>query len=140
LEDYLRWRFSARAGELLLLDPYLLDGKPEVVERVIRFLLHLRRPVRALTAKEPPAGLEVLKSIKAPDLQVRGLPNGSATVHDRPWLVGDTGVLTGASLNHFLKEKSPASTAVDLPFADAAAWREKFEKWWTTGKPLSGPM
>lgn len=137
LEDYLRWRFSARAGELLVLDPYLLAGESEVVERVIRFLLHLRRPVRALTAKQPPAGLAVLENIAAPDLQVRGLPNGSATVHDRPWLVGDTGVLTGASLNQFLREQSPASTAVDLPYADAAAWREKFESWWATGKQLT---
>lgn len=134
LEDYLKWRFSARAGELLVLDPYLLAGDQEVVERVFDFLMGLRRPVRALTAKASEGGLAVIGNGDAADIKVRGLPNGSATLHDRPWLVGETGVLTGASLNHFLQEESPASTAVDLPFADAAEWRERFERWWAAGR------
>jgi hypothetical protein len=40
----------------------------------------------------------------------------------------------GASLNNFLRNESAASTAVDLPFADAAAWRERFERWWGVGR------
>lgn len=137
LEGYLRWRFSARAGELLLSDPYLLHGDPEDVQRVFRFLFDLRRPIRALTAKAPESGLKILREAASPSMEVRGLPNGKDTLHDRPWLVGETGVLVGASLNQFLKEESGASTAVDLPFADAAAWREKFERWWSAGKRFS---
>ncbi|HEY1853682.1 MAG TPA: hypothetical protein VGG40_03780, partial [Solirubrobacterales bacterium] len=139
LESYVKWRFSARAGELLVLDSYLLDGEPEIVERVFGFLLGLRRPIRALTAKQPERGLAALRDWGAPHMEVRGLPNGKATLHDRLWLVGETGVLVGTSLNEFLKEASAASTAVDLPFADAAAWRDKFENWWARGKTLAEP-
>lgn len=134
LENYLRWRFSARAGELLVLDPYLLSGELEVVERVFTFLVGLRRPIWALTAKAPEIGLAVLREQGAPRIEIRGLPNGTDTLHDRPWLVGETGVLVGASLNNFLRDESAASTAVDLPFADAAAWRERFERWWGVGR------
>lgn len=132
LESYLRWRFSARAGELLVLDPYLLAGH-ETVECVLSFLLGLRRPIRALTAKPPDSGLAALRK-RGGNLDVRGLPNGSNTLHDRPWPVGETGVLVGASLNHFLRDESAATTAVDLPFADVAAWRERFERWWSAGR------
>lgn len=134
LESYLRWRFSARAGELLVLDPYLLAGEPEAVERVFTFLLGLRRPIRALTAKAPECGLAVLRKRGGNLVDVRGLPNGSDTLHDRPWLVGETGVLVGASLNQFLRDESAATTAVDLPFADAAEWRERFARWWSAGR------
>ncbi len=30
----------------------------------------------------------------------------------------------------------PATSAVDLPLADAAAWRQKFEDWWAAAKAL----
>ena len=136
LARYLKWRFSARSGELLVLDPYLLDGDEDDVERVVSFLLGLRRSVRALTAKAPAHGVAAFASASA--IEVRGLPNGTATLHDRFWLVGDTGVLTGASLNHFLREESAATTAVDLPFADSAIWREKFDGWWRKGRQLTG--
>jgi hypothetical protein len=136
LEHYLRWRFSARAGELLVLDPYLLDGEAETVERVFAFLLGLGRSIKALTAKVPQANLEKVRQMNLAHFEIRTLPNGTDTLHDRPWLVGETGVLAGASLNHFLKDESAASTAVDLPFADAAAWREKFESWWDKGRRL----
>jgi hypothetical protein len=137
LEGYLKWRFSARAGELLVLDPYLLAGDPDVVKRVFLFLNGLHRPIRALTAKAPESGLAVFRKEGPPRIAVRGLPNGTDTLHDRPWLVGETGVLMGASLNHFLRKESAASTAVDLPFADAAAWRERFEYWWSVGPKFS---
>lgn len=135
LARYLKWRFSARSGELLVLDPYLLDGDEDDVERVVSFLRGLRRSVRALTAKAPAHGVAAFAS--ASTIEVKGLPNGTDTLHDRFWLVGDTGVLTGASLNHFLREESAATTAVDLPFADSAIWREKFEDWWSKGRRLT---
>lgn len=51
LQHYLRWRFSARAGELLLIDRYLLDDSEETVRRVVKFLASLKRPIRALASK-----------------------------------------------------------------------------------------
>jgi hypothetical protein len=137
LAGYMKWRFSVQSGDLLILDPYLLDGDEDDVRRVLDFLLGLRRSIRALTAKAPAHGVNMFASASAID--VRGLPNGTATLHDRCWLVGNTGVLTGASLNHFLREESAATTAVDLPFADSSIWREKFEEWWRKGRPLSTP-
>lgn len=72
LESYLKWRFSARAGDLLVLDPYLLAGETEVVERVFSFLMGLRRPIRGLTAKAPESGLAVLRERRAPNMSIRG--------------------------------------------------------------------
>lgn len=129
LEDYLRWRFCCRAGELLLLDPYLLHDKPD---DVIAFLRRLNRPIRALARSIPSEAARLLVSV--PTLDVRPLPNGKATVHDRIWIVGETGVLVGASVGTFLADSAGArrraTTATDLPFADTAAWRQKFEEWW----------
>jgi hypothetical protein len=53
LERYLRWRFSCRAGELLVLDPYLLDGQEAVMLATVAFLQTLRRPIRALCKSLP---------------------------------------------------------------------------------------
>lgn len=130
LESYLRWRFSCRQGELLLLDPFLLNDKPE---DVIGFLRALNRPIRALARSIPPGVSALLAG--APQLAVRVLPNGRSTLHDRIWIVGETGVLVGTSVGTFLADPAGAprraTTATDLPYADAALWREKFEKWWT---------
>jgi len=130
LESYLRWRFSCRQGELLVLDPHLLDDKPEYV---IGFLQALNRPIRAIARSIPP-GVPALLSA-APQLAVRVLPNGKSTLHDRIWMVGETGVLAGTSVGTFLADPAGASrratTATDLPYADAVLWREKFEEWWT---------
>jgi hypothetical protein len=45
-------------------------------------------------------------------------------------------VLVGASPGDFLSDTAGAprraTTATDLPFADAAIWRERFEEWWGT--------
>jgi hypothetical protein len=130
LESYLRWRFSCRQGELLLLDPFLLDDKPE---DVIAFLRDLNRPIRALTRSIPPGVPALLSGA----LQVHAgvLPNGRSTLHDRIWIVGETGVLVGTSVGTFLADPAGgprrATTATDLPYADATLWREKFEEWWT---------
>jgi hypothetical protein len=132
LESYLRWRFSCRQGELLLLDPFLLDDKPE---DVIGFLRAFDRPIRALTRSIRPAVPALLAGI--PQLDVRVLPNGRSTLHDRIWIVGETGVLVGTSVGTFLADPAGAprraTTATDLPYADSALWREKFEGWWTAG-------
>jgi hypothetical protein len=78
LEQYLRWRFSCHAGELLVLDPHLLDDKPE---DVVAFLAGLKRPVRVLARSIPPAAQAPLAS--APRIDARPLPNGISTLHDR---------------------------------------------------------
>jgi hypothetical protein len=130
LEGYLRWRFSCRQGEALLLDPFLLDDKPE---EVIAFLCTLNRPIRALARSIPPGVPRLLAG--APQVDVRTLPNGRSTLHDRIWIVGETGVLVGTSVGTFLADPAGAprraTTATDLPHADAALWRKKFEEWWT---------
>jgi hypothetical protein len=132
LERYLRWRFSCRAGELLVLDPHLLDDKPEAV---VNFLAGLGRPVRVLARSVPPAAEVPLSS--APQIDAHPLPNGISTLHDRIWIVGDTGILVGTSVGSFLTDPAGAprraTTATDLPFADVALWRERFEQWWAVG-------
>jgi hypothetical protein len=69
-----------------------------------------------------------------PTLEVRSLPNGKGALHDRIWMMGETGVLVGASVGSFLAHPASAprraTTATDLPSADTAAWRRKFEEWW----------
>jgi hypothetical protein len=131
LASYLRWRFSCRQGELLLLDPYLLNDKPEAV---IGFLRALHRPIRALARSVPPGVPALLAA--APQLAVRQLPNGKHTLHDRIWIVGESAVLVGTSVGTFLADPAGAprraTTATDLPYADAVLWRDRFEGWWTT--------
>lgn len=130
LETYLRWRFSARAGELLIIDRYLFDGGRETVERVLAFLATLRRDIRALVTKVDPNAPALLAA--APRISAKKAPKGS--FHDRLWIVGETGLSVGASLNLILREASEgsasATTAVDLPFADVVAWRTEFDSWW----------
>jgi len=97
LKDYLRWRFSARAGELLILDPYLIhQDRPAAVS----FLTALDRRVRALARSIPAADRAPLQ--KAPGIEVRALPGGSGDLHDRIWLVGECGLQVGTSVGNFL--------------------------------------
>ena len=130
LESYLRWRLSCVEGELLLLDPHLLRG--ETGRRELAFLEGLDRPVRALTggiARATTALLAARTSIAA-----RVLPLGRRSLHDRVWIVGETGLLIGGSITTFLPDPGAvtrrATTATELPFGDVAAWRELFERWW----------
>jgi hypothetical protein len=134
LRRYLRWRFSARAGELLVLDRYLFEGKEiEEVEPVVEFLAGFARPIRALIAKNSPFIGDLLKP--HPHIQVR--KTSPKKFHDRLWIAGESAVLVGTSVNQFLREDSvPATSAVDLPFADGAAWRQQFETWWEAAKVL----
>ena len=127
LEDYLRWRFSARAGELLILDPYLIHNAPAAA---VSFLAALGRGVRALAKSVPPGAQDPLR--RAPAVQVRALPGGSGDLHDRIWLVGECGLQVGTSVGSFLAgaSRSRMTTATELPTADAAVWREQFERWW----------
>ncbi|HST55403.1 MAG TPA: hypothetical protein VLJ42_05855 [Solirubrobacteraceae bacterium] len=138
LEQYLRWRFCCRQGDLLLLDSYLLDDKPK---ETLAFLAGLNRSIRALTRSVKPEITPLLSSI--PQLDVRALPNGKSTLHDRIWIVGETGILVGASVGSFLADVEGvprrATTATDLPFADAAIWRDRFEEWWPSkAAPTNG--
>ncbi len=125
LQHYLRWRFSCVAGELLLLDVYLLDPP---VQPTVAFLQSLDRPIRALCRRTSvQAGVTV-----PPGVDVRLLPNGPDTLHDRVWIVGETGLLLGGSLNTFLTvaKGAPATTVTELPVADVLLWRQMFERWW----------
>jgi hypothetical protein len=58
--------------ELLLLDPYLLDDKPD---HVVGFLTRLQRPIRVLVRSIPEAALAPL--VSAPLVDACLLPNGN---------------------------------------------------------------
>ncbi len=135
LREYLRWRFSAREGELLIIDRYLLDGKSDaVVEAVVEFLAAFDRPIRALVSKPRPIASELLA--RHPAILARKISKDHS--HDRIWIVGDTAVAVGTSPNQFLEEDaSAATTAVDLPFADGVNWAEtRFAEQWGAASPL----
>lgn len=136
LSDYLRWRFSAREGELLVIDRYLLDGKSDVVvEAVVEFLAAFNRPIRALVSKSRPVATELLA--RNPGIIARKVSKDHS--HDRIWIVGETAVAVGTSPNQFLGEDgSAATTAVDLPFADGVNWAAtRFAEQWDAATPLS---
>jgi hypothetical protein len=118
-----------------VLDPHLLDHKPE---DVVTFLAGLGRPVRVLARSVPPAVQVPLSA--ALQIDARPLPNGISTLHDRIWIVAETGILVGTSVGSFLADPAGAprraTTVTDLPFADTVLWRERFAAWWPTG---SGP-
>jgi hypothetical protein len=134
LERYLHWRFSARTGELLVLDRYLLDYKTaEGLEGMLAFLARFERPVRALVSKGP----ELARGLLADREWIEVRKTSKGLFHDRLWIAGDTAVLVGTSVNKFLEQDSvPATSAVDLPYGDGIAWREKFYGWWTNAEPL----
>jgi hypothetical protein len=140
LEEYLRWRFSCRAGELLLLDSGLF-GQHHREEEVVAFLESFSRPVRALVRGQPRTAAQTAL-LTAPGITAKGLPGGGKILHDRVWIVGDTAVLVGASPGDFLADPAGkprrATTATDLPLADAAVWRELFDQWWSQGGPAYG--
>jgi hypothetical protein len=134
LQKYLRWRFSNRSGELLVLDRYLFDYKnTEGVGGVIDFLATFDRPVRALVSK----GSDSAKELLAARPQIEARRTSAGYFHDRLWITGETAVMVGTSVNQFLKEGAvPATSAVDLPYADSMTWRAQFETWWLAAKPL----
>jgi hypothetical protein len=134
LGAYLRWRFSCREGELLVLDPHLFSSSHASEQEVVEFLASLNRPVRTLAGGLHQAARSALQP--APTIQVKALPDGRRTLHDRVWIVGETAVLVGASVSHLLRG-SPArtTTVTDLPHADSAVWRERFEEWWLEAQP-----
>jgi hypothetical protein len=131
LERYLRSRFAYRNGELLLLDPNLLGGDVATITATIAMLKALDRPIRALCSNVPAAVATQLPA----HIDARRLPNGKATLHDRVWIVGDTGLLVGGSVNTFAGPgRRPETTATELPYADVALWRARFSAWWPKGK------
>jgi hypothetical protein len=132
LKGYLRWRFSCRAGEVLLLDPGLFSQKDRE-EEVVRFLAEFNRPIRALVRGVHEKARQALSA--APMVTAKALPGGGKDLHDRIWIVGESAVLVGASPGDFLEDLAGvpgrATTAADMPFADAVIWRERFEGWWS---------
>lgn len=134
LRRYLHWRFSVRAGELLILDRYLLTSKrPEGLEGIFAFLSEFDRPIRALVSKGPEQAKEMLADHQW--LEVRR--TSPKLFHDRLWITGETAVLVGTSVNKFLEKGAvPATCAIDLPYGDGIAWRDKFREWWRDAEPL----
>lgn len=133
LRDYLKWRFSTVAGELLVMDRYLLHDEKALTDRVLAFLASLNRPIRALVTKRPEEDGEGEKLLASfPLIEVRKV--SESKFHDRFWIAGDTGLTMGASVNKFLRDPAKptiaATTVVDLPHADVIAWKELFEEWW----------
>jgi hypothetical protein len=130
MKQYLRWRFVCRAGELLICDPWLLG---QDAQAAVAFLREMGRPVRGLAGGIPQGAYEHLDV--AVDLEVRQVPGGRQTLHDRVWMVGETGLLVGTSVTDLIRSESGetagATTITELPHADVAAWREQFEQWWS---------
>jgi hypothetical protein len=138
LERYLHWRLSCRAGEILILDPSLVRGADDQVQRSIDFMTSLRRPIRALCGSVPKSARQLLVSL--PTIDIRPLPDGAASLHDRFWLLGETGLAVGASPDGFLpkiESTRRASTATELPHGDTLLWRAQFEEWWSRSRPAT---
>ncbi|UGS36110.1 hypothetical protein [Capillimicrobium parvum] len=135
LRDYLRSRLSYRSGELLIVDPQLLAG--DTAPAVIEFLEELNRPIRALTAK---LSADAQACSPARRLEFRRLEHGTNVLHDRIWIVGDTGLLVGGSPATFLPKpdgrEGRLTTVSELPFGDVQAWRDQFDVWWQAGPPI----
>lgn len=135
LANYLQWRFALRDGELLLIDPYLL-ARAAARSFELNFLDKLERPVRGLTSNLTQPARVALGPF--PQLSIAQLPAG-VDVHDRVWIVGETALLVGTSINGFLlsgtKPQTKITTASELPHADAVAWRDRFEQWWQGRRP-----
>jgi hypothetical protein len=71
-------------------------------------------------------------------IDVRALPDGAASMHDRVWFLGETGLAGGASPDGFLPKAGStrrASVATELSHGDAALWRAQFEDWWGRTRP-----
>jgi hypothetical protein len=129
LGAYLRRRFSCRAGELLVFDPYFFNVDRQ---KLIAFLADFDRPIRVLTAeiRQPVERLLGRTSW----LEARPLPKGVDDLHDRVWIVGATAVLVGNSIQALMSDKAGRTTsASELPAGDSALWRERFETWWAAG-------
>ena len=134
LTEYLRLRFSFREGELLVLDPFLFGRNDMTIgqsDEVIRFLALMNRPVRAMTGKIGPTVRERLGP--SSQIAVRELPDGTDSLHDRVWIVGETALHVGASLNGILAPNPTSrrlSTVAEMSHSDALAWRQRFAAWW----------
>lgn len=130
LIDYIRIRLACRSGELLIADPWLLGNDPSVA---IAILARLRRNVRGLSGGLPPTAHPLLAR-EASWLSIKSLGQGRKALHDRVWLVGETGLLVGNSVSDLAGSPTVprrTSTITELGHADAAQWRQQFETWWS---------
>ncbi|HTZ64854.1 MAG TPA: tyrosine-type recombinase/integrase [Solirubrobacteraceae bacterium] len=80
IAEYLRWRFSCRAGELLLLDPGLFSQNREA--EVIVFLGAFARPARVLTRGLHERARDALRH--APGITAKPLPGGGKALVTLP--------------------------------------------------------
>lgn len=149
LFDYRCWRFSCVAGDLCVLDAYLLD---DPLAPTIALLRRLDRTIRALARKTPVTILKDLRGSQAgqarlpgvtlelaqlpSSVDIRLLPNGPDTLHDRVWFVGNTGLLVGGSVNTIPSSGGVGgeTTITELPLPDVLEWRRLFEVWWPKKK------
>jgi hypothetical protein len=127
LSVYLRHRFSARSGELLILDPHLFEADPAALEA---FMTSLDRPIRALTERLRRPVKKMVKRLA--NLEARELSAGGGALHDRIWIVGETGLMVGSSAASLINPKTRRTTTIaELSFADTAIWHQRFEEWWS---------
>lgn len=127
LGAYLRRRFSARSGELLILDPHLFEADQIALET---FLVSLDRPIRALTSRLRRPVKKMVKRMAR--LEARELSAGGGALHDRIWIVGETGLMVGSSAASLINPKTRRTTTIaELSFSDTAIWRQRFEEWWS---------
>jgi hypothetical protein len=127
LSAYLRHRFSARSGELLILDPHLFEADPAALEA---FLVSLDRPIRALTERLRRPVKRMVKRLE--NLEARELKAGGGALHDRIWIVGETGLMVGSSAASVINPRTRRTTTIsELSLADTNIWRQRFEEWWS---------
>jgi hypothetical protein len=126
LSKYLRWRFSCRAGELLILDPFLFEANRTALTS---FLQSFDRPLRILTGSIRDPVKRLID--RTPMLDAQELPRGKNALHDRVWIVGETGLLVGNSISGLMgKQPGRITTATEMPHGDTLLWRDQFETWW----------
>jgi hypothetical protein len=124
---YLRHRFSARSGELLILDPHLFEADPAALEA---FLVSLERPIRALTERLRRPVKRMVKRLE--NFEARELKAGGGALHDRIWIVGETGLMVGSSAASLINPRTRRTTTIsELSVADTNIWRQRFEEWWS---------
>lgn len=133
LAAYLCARFAFRAGELLILDPYVL--RESSLATAMPLLESLGRDIRLMSKSVGPLAASALAA-SAANIIAHPLPGSQELLHDRVWIVGDTALLVGSSVNTFVRPADsrrpmPTTTVAELPYADGQLWRERFEKWWS---------
>lgn len=92
--------------------------------------MSLDRPIRVLTTRLRRPVKKMVKRMA--NLDARELSAGGGALHDRIWIVGETGLMVGSSAASLITPKTRRTTTIaELSFADTAIWRQRFEEWWS---------